>query len=295
VATLTSKGQKNRIFWSLKSVVRTVGEEVVSWKRRVESFVTSQCTFVKLNLSVLALVGITFGGLTLAQAQSPQANRPTSFEVFRSIRTAEAMVSSNDAVSQTDSPVLVASALDDADDYIREIFGSPIPNRMTAAEAAVKRPLAAPLPESVLDNGPAPLPEAIASLPSYIANSRGLLWPMRGGLVTSRFGMRWGRMHQGTDIAAPYGTPILAAADGKVIFSGWEGGYGQLVIVDHGNGLKTKYGHCSQLLVHLGEAVRQGDLLGKVGTTGHATGPHLHYEVIREGMASNPETFTRRR
>jgi murein DD-endopeptidase MepM/ murein hydrolase activator NlpD len=291
---MISKGQKKRILWTVSTVVRTVGEEVVSWKKRVESFVTSQCAFVKLNLSVLTIVGITCGGLAIAQAQSAQTDPPTSFEVFRSIRSAEALVSSSDAISEAESPVLVASALDDADDYIREIFGSPIPNKMTAAEAAVKRPLAPPLPD--LDNGPAPLPdETLASVPSFIRNSRALLWPMRGGMVTSRFGMRWGRMHQGTDIAAPYGTPILAAADGKVVFSGWEGGYGQLVIVDHGNGLKTKYGHCSQLLVRVGEIVHQGDILGKVGTTGHATGPHLHYEVIHEGVANNPEFFTRRR
>lgn len=87
----------------------------------------------------------------------------------------------------------------------------------------------------------------------------------------------------------------MAAADGKVVFSGWEGGYGQLVIVDHGNGVKTKYGHCSKLLVSTGERVQQGDIIGKVGSTGHATGPHLHYEVVREGQASNPEFFTRRR
>lgn len=294
MATLNAKEQGTRSLWTHSLSMKVIGEEVVSWKRRVESFVTSQSPFVKITLSIIAILGCTYGGLSLAQTLESDPSASTGFEVYRSIRMAEAAVKGNPALPAEESQVLVAIGLDTADDYIREIFGTPVPEKIPAAEVAVRQPLASPLPD--IDNGAPPLPGTeIAVGRSAGVASRALLWPMRGGYVSSRFGMRWGRMHQGTDIAAPHGTPILAAADGKVIFSGWEGGYGQLVIVDHGNGVKTKYGHCSKLLVSVGERVQQGDIIGKVGSTGHSTGPHLHYEVLREGQASNPESFTRRR
>lgn len=292
--TLISKGPTNRSLWFITQPVKAIGEEVVSWKRRIESWVTSQSPFVKTNLSVIALFTLTFGSFALAQQVDITPEQASSFEIYQSIRTAEAAVKGSQAVPQEKSILLAGTAFDAADDYIKEVFGTPVPSRLSAAEAAVKQPLTPPLPEEAIDNGAPPVPGADHSN-SSLMSSRNLLWPMRIGRVSSRFGVRWGRMHQGTDIAAPYGTPILAAADGKVIFSGWEGGYGQLIVVDHGNGLKTKYGHCSQRLASAGEQVRQGDVIGKVGNSGRSTGPHLHYEVIREGQAKNPEFFTRRR
>ena len=118
-------------------------------------------------------------------------------------------------------------------------------------------------------------------------SAAGFIWPVNGPVV-SGFGMRWGRMHEGIDIAAPSGTPIYAAAAGTVIHAGWLGGYGNLVVVDHGNGLSTAYAHASAILVGLGQQVSQGETLSLVGSTGNSSGPHLHFEVRVNGSAVDP-------
>ena len=115
----------------------------------------------------------------------------------------------------------------------------------------------------------------------------GFIWPVSGAVV-SGFGMRWGRMHEGLDITAPTGTPIWAAAAGTVIHAGWLGGYGNLVVVDHGNGLATAYAHASVIVVALGQEVAQGETLSLVGSTGNSSGPHLHFEVRVNGVAVDP-------
>jgi murein DD-endopeptidase MepM/ murein hydrolase activator NlpD len=117
-------------------------------------------------------------------------------------------------------------------------------------------------------------------------SANGLIWPVSGS-VTSTFGMRWGRMHNGIDIAAPYGTPIRAAASGSVISAGWMGGYGNLVVIDHGGGLATAYAHLSSIAVG-GGAVAQGQTIGYVGCTGSCTGDHVHFEVRVNGSAVDP-------
>jgi murein DD-endopeptidase MepM/ murein hydrolase activator NlpD len=118
-------------------------------------------------------------------------------------------------------------------------------------------------------------------------SSAGLIWPVSGP-VTSPFGMRWGRMHEGIDIGAGTGTPIHAAASGTVIYAGWEEGYGNLVVIDHGGNLATAYGHQSQIAVSNGQQVGQGETIGYVGCTGHCTGPHLHFEVRINGAPVDP-------
>jgi murein DD-endopeptidase MepM/ murein hydrolase activator NlpD len=95
-------------------------------------------------------------------------------------------------------------------------------------------------------------------------------------------------MHTGVDIGAAYGSRIWAAGDGRVIFAGYRGGYGNCVMIDHGGGLATLYGHCSRLAVHEGQYVRQGELIAWVGSTGLSTGPHLHWEVRVNGKPVNP-------
>jgi murein DD-endopeptidase MepM/ murein hydrolase activator NlpD len=95
-------------------------------------------------------------------------------------------------------------------------------------------------------------------------------------------------MHEGIDIAAELGTPIQAAASGTVIHAGWLGGYGNLVVVDHGDGLATAYAHASAILVAVGQQVSQGDTLSLVGSTGNSSGPHLHFEVRVNGSAVDP-------
>jgi murein DD-endopeptidase MepM/ murein hydrolase activator NlpD len=118
-------------------------------------------------------------------------------------------------------------------------------------------------------------------------SSSGLIWPVSGP-VTSPFGERWGRMHEGIDIGVPYGTPIHAAASGRVLYCGWEEGYGNLTVIDHGNGLATAYGHQSSIAVSCGQDVSQGQVIGYVGCTGHCTGPHLHFEVRVNGAPVDP-------
>jgi murein DD-endopeptidase MepM/ murein hydrolase activator NlpD len=118
-------------------------------------------------------------------------------------------------------------------------------------------------------------------------SAAGFVWPVLGP-VTSPFGWRWGRMHEGIDIAAAAGTPIRAAAAGTVIYAGWLGGYGNLVVIDHGGGVATAYGHQSGIAVGTGAPVAQGQVIGYVGSTGHSTGPHLHFEVRVNGVPQDP-------
>lgn len=108
------------------------------------------------------------------------------------------------------------------------------------------------------------------------------------GVITSHFGPRWGRMHNGVDIAAPTGTPVTAAGDGKVIFAGQMSGYGNIMIVDHGSGTTTWYGHLSGFTASPGQTVSKGQQIGKVGSTGRSTGPHLHWEVRQGGKPTSP-------
>ncbi len=118
--------------------------------------------------------------------------------------------------------------------------------------------------------------------------------PVEGGRISSRFGLRkladdeHARMHQGLDIAASEGTPIEAARGGRVVQAGWVRGYGNTVVLDHGDGQTTLYGHASELLVKVGDKVTAGAHIAKVGSTGHSTGPHLHFEVRQDGRAQDP-------
>ncbi|HEX4847081.1 MAG TPA: M23 family metallopeptidase [Novosphingobium sp.] len=126
------------------------------------------------------------------------------------------------------------------------------------------------------------------------AQRTGLIMPVYGGRVTSGFGARrhpvlgYTRMHAGIDFGAPHGAPIYAVGDATVIFSGWHGGHGNYVKLDHGGGYATAYAHMSRIAVPSGQRVRAGQVIGYVGSTGLSTGPHLHYELYRNGQAVNP-------
>ncbi len=120
-----------------------------------------------------------------------------------------------------------------------------------------------------------------------------VLWPV-SGRISDRFGLRRHpilgveRMHNGLDIAAPEGTPVRAAADGRVTFAGWKEGYGYFVEIDHGDGLVTRYGHNRENSVEVGQRVARGQIIAKVGSTGLSTGPHVHFEVVRNGRPTDP-------
>lgn len=120
-------------------------------------------------------------------------------------------------------------------------------------------------------------------------SASGFIWPVSGP-ITSGFGWRWGRMHEGIDIGAACGTPIRAAASGTVVYAGWMDGYGNLTIIDHGGGMATAYGHQSAIYVG-GGSVSQGQTIGAVGSTGHSTGCHLHFEVRVNGTPVNPLNY----
>lgn len=118
--------------------------------------------------------------------------------------------------------------------------------------------------------------------------------PLARAALTSRFGAArpssdgGTRAHAGVDLAAPIGSPVQAAMAGRVSAAGWAGGYGLLVVVDHGGGLQTRYAHLSRIGVVAGQQIHQGDTVGLVGSTGHSTGPHLHYELRQDGRPLNP-------
>jgi murein DD-endopeptidase MepM/ murein hydrolase activator NlpD len=123
-----------------------------------------------------------------------------------------------------------------------------------------------------------------------VSIAQNFVWPARGQL-TSRFGWRVTGHHNGIDIAAPRGSPILVAKDGRVVFAGWYFGYGLAVVVDHGNGISTIYGHASKLLASIGQIVETGQVIALVGSTGDATGPHLHFEIRTNGIPLNPMKY----
>ncbi len=119
-------------------------------------------------------------------------------------------------------------------------------------------------------------------------------WPVdpRAASVSSAFGARRsGSWHQGIDLSAPKGTPVRATAAGKVIVAERSGGYGRTVVIDHGNGYRTRFAHLYRIAVEQGERVKDGEILGKVGKSGNASGFHLHYEIVLGGTPMNPKPF----
>jgi len=140
-------------------------------------------------------------------------------------------------------------------------------DRLEAAKALARKvPIATPVPSEGVSSGFGARRDPILGTPAF---------------------------HPGMDLVAIFGTPIRAAADGRVDFAGPDGGYGNMVEIDHGNGLKTRYGHMSKILVKQGVFVHEGDVIGRVGSTGRSTGPHLHYEVRVDSEPVDPLSFLR--
>ena len=174
-----------------------------------------------------------------------------------------------------------------------------IPGPAPAAEANLT---ALPGKLSSLETEASRQESSLRELQEYFDDQRSLLastpsiWPTRGW-VTSDFGTRLDpysaerKMHQGLDIATPHGQPVYSPSDGTVVFTGTEGGYGKVLVIDHGYGVKTRYGHLSEILVRLGDRIKRGLKVASVGNTGRSTGPHLHYEVRVNGIPENPRKF----
>lgn len=146
-----------------------------------------------------------------------------------------------------------------------------------------------PAPPTPIETGIgyASVTAAVPSAPTSYAG--GHIWPTTATSISSHYGYRWGGFHTGTDIDGNLGDPVWASAPGTVIAAGWnDGGYGNMVLIDHGNGTQTRYGHLDSINVFTGQSVGQGEVVGLEGTTGWSTGPHLHYECIIGGSTVNP-------
>ncbi len=208
--------------------------------------------------------------------------KDTRNEVFRTeqrVGVAEAEASQAVAVIATEKNNLVAARSARAT-LLSKVQGD---RRELEAEARGLRARSAKLAAQIRA-GSVNLPSTVS-----VGGSGQFSWPVNGP-ITSGFGVRWGRMHEGIDIGVGFGTPIGAAAAGTVIVAGWSGGYGNLVVVSHGT-ISTAYGHMSDIAVSNGQQVSRGTVLGAVGSTGHSTGPHLHFEVRVNGSPQNPINY----
>lgn len=173
-----------------------------------------------------------------------------------------------------------------------ESYTAPIPNGSVQFDFANGLPI---IPAA----GAIPAPGSFPFDPSLVGGSGAAdshipsIWPTTG-VVSSPYGLRWGGtdFHPGMDIANDMGTPIVATADGIVEYAGWNsGGYGNMVDINHGNGLMTRYGHAMQVVVSVGQQVKRGQLIAYMGSTGFSTGPHVHYEVHVNGNRVNPISY----
>ncbi len=152
------------------------------------------------------------------------------------------------------------------------------------AVAGAPTPVGERAPDGSFDEYPVPEPN------DATPSAAGFIWPANG-VVSSPYGPRWGRMHEGIDIAAPAGRPIRAAKAGVVTTAAPEGAYGNLVVLDHGNGETTRYGHMSAFGVTKGQVVAIGQVIGQIGSTGRSTGNHLHFEIRINGVAMDPRLY----
>ncbi|MEL1135681.1 peptidoglycan DD-metalloendopeptidase family protein [Desulfitobacterium sp. THU1] len=163
-------------------------------------------------------------------------------------------------------------------------------NDKVVSKAVVDEKVTKEAVSQVVAKGPKRVQVASASRGSGVVP--GLVRPY-GGSTSSYYGYRGGEFHTGIDYAGPVGESFVAAAAGTVISAGWQGNYGNCIVIDHGNGIQTRYAHASKLLVSVGQSVSQGETIGLVGSTGRSTGSHLHFEVIVNGDTVNPRNYVR--
>lgn len=192
----------------------------------------------------------------------------------------DALAEEEDALS-----AIIAEAEEEAEQRAEEARRAALAAEEEARRAAER----ATAEEETSSNGSSRSSDAPSSIDAPPSAS-GLIWPVDGS-VTSHFGQRWGRLHAGIDINGSTGTPIYAANSGTVIHASSQGGYGNLVLIDHGDSFHTAYAHLSEYATSSGASVDRGELIGYVGNTGNSTGPHLHFETRVNGSPQNPLNF----
>ena len=258
--------------------------------------------------SIFSIYTLTHSYLHEAEAaQLREANRIQQEQIRQIAKKASALGQEVDAIQRTEDGLraLVGAPPAETDSAVQEGDAAPAPTggaphalttdevsealTMLEERTAVRRTsigqLAAMMQKDV--------PGASSFLGGDTPVTTPTGWPTNG-FISSGYGLRWNgaEFHQGIDIAAEMGTPIVATADGVVTIAGWNaGGYGNMVDIDHGSGVSTRYGHASAVVVTPGQRVRRGQIIAYVGSTGHSTGPHLHYEVRLSGQPVNPTSY----
>lgn len=207
----------------------------------------------------------------LARAEAREAEREISAHVIEQRTISARLIASRDALhaAEHDKATTLDTIQGERAEYEHEV-------EVLEAESAALAAQIRSAQEQAVATGSSPAP-----------NPGGLSWPVSGPVV-SGFGPRGGRLHEGIDIIAASGTPVRASAAGTVIHAGWLGGYGLLVVIDHGGGLSTAYAHNSSLARGVGARVVQGEVIAYVGSTGNSSGPHVHFEVRVNGTAVDP-------
>lgn len=228
----------------------------------------------------------------LRAVREDQADAKTALERARDVAAQRASAEKAQADALSSSQRSQQAARDQLQGRIASLEQES--RQLAAQEAQVQAliraqaaPPSTPSPSAAASAEPQrPAPKAAAR-----SSASGFVWPI-GGVVTSEYGPRWGSFHPGIDIAGPNGGPIVAAKSGVVIYAAFnDGGYGNYVIIDHGDGFVTAYAHQSRLAVKEGQSVSQGQVVGYEGSTGFSTGPHLHFEVRSGGSARDPRDY----
>ena len=265
--------------------------------------------------AALVAVGSIFSIYTLTHAylqeeetaQLREANRIQQEQILQLAKKTSALGQEVDAIQRTEDGLraLVGAPPAEADSAVQEGDAAPAPTggaphalttdevsealTMLEERTAVRRTSIGQL--AVMMQKDVPGASSFLGDDTPVTTPTG--WPT-DGFISSGYGLRWNgaEFHQGIDIAAEMGTPIVATADGVVTIAGWNaGGYGNMVDIDHGSGVSTRYGHASAVVVTAGQRVRRGQIIAYVGSTGHSTGPHLHYEVRLSGQPVNPSSY----
>ena len=255
--------------------------------------------------SVLSIYTLMRGGTNNAEtAQLREANRIQQEQILQVSKRAAALQQDLDQLRRSEDGLraIVGAPPAAADETVQEGTYAPMggaPHDLTTADVGealtmieqrlgTRRSSIDLLAETLRRE----FPGAAGFVSDDAAHTVPSIWPA-AGYVSSPYGLRFDgtEFHQGIDIAAEMGTPIVATADGVVTAAGWNGGYGNMVDVDHGGGIVTRYGHASALAVTVGQQVRRGEVIAYVGSTGHSTGPHVHYEVRVDGQPVNPAGY----